>query len=585
MQPGATLADALRRPEVASSDVLDRFPAETGVETVRRVEIELKMDGYVRRAQAAIERAARDEAVALPGDLDYAADSRALARSAREARPDAPAHAGRGDAHPRHHAHRRRAGERSRQSPESRRDRRPGVKLPLPDPDARTALHAGGVEEPLAERLAIFAALVLSANRRVNLTGSKTGAAFAEHILDALTLRGDVTGRLVDVGSGNGIPGIPLALAAGISVTLIEPIKKRATFLSAALDALGLDGEVVAARAEEAAHDPAYREQYDRATARAVASGPAVAELTVPFLAVGGRALLQRGALGAAERNAVADAALVLGARLLEERELGGERRVLVLEKRSATGPASPARTGRRPSARSACARPREGFTMNEVFAAQRFHRETLRDKKIAARTRYTRASVRHPLDDVLIAALPQAAVYAVGGRVRDEFRQRLEDGERPPKDLDYVVTGIPAEALLAALQRAGPGRRRRRLLCRAQVPPPGRGSRYRAAAARALHRGRPQGVRGRSRPRGSLGGRSAAARLPHEHDRAAARGRRDRRPLRRVADIRAGRIDIVAEAAFSDDPLRMLRAAQFAARFGYRLTERTSAAMAPPPR
>ena len=83
LQPGATLADALRRPDVAVDDVLDRFPAETGVETARRVEIELKMDGYVRRAQAAIERAARDEAVALPGDLDYAAIP-ALSREARE---------------------------------------------------------------------------------------------------------------------------------------------------------------------------------------------------------------------------------------------------------------------------------------------------------------------------------------------------------------------------------------------------------------------------------------------------------------------------------------------------------------------
>lgn len=220
------------------------------------------------------------------------------------------------------------------------------MKLPLPDPEARAALRAGGVEDPLAERLAVFAALVLDASRRLNLTGSKTGAAFAEHILDALTLRGDVAGPLVDVGSGNGVPGIPLALATGIRVTLIEPIKKRAAFLSAALDALGIAGEAVAARAEEAAHDPAYREQYRCATARAVASAPAVAELTVPFLAVGGRALLQRGILSAAERNAVADAALVLGAELVEERPLGGDRRVVVLEKRTPTGPRFPRKNG-----------------------------------------------------------------------------------------------------------------------------------------------------------------------------------------------------------------------------------------------
>jgi tRNA uridine 5-carboxymethylaminomethyl modification enzyme len=81
--PGATLADALRRPDVTVADVLDRFSADINPEIAARVEIELKMEGYVRRQQLAIERAHRDEAVALPADLDYAA-IRALSREARE---------------------------------------------------------------------------------------------------------------------------------------------------------------------------------------------------------------------------------------------------------------------------------------------------------------------------------------------------------------------------------------------------------------------------------------------------------------------------------------------------------------------
>jgi len=83
LQPGATVADALRRPDVALADVLLRFPAETDREIAARVEIEIKMDGYVRRQRLAIDRAARDEAVALPAGLDYAA-IRALSREARE---------------------------------------------------------------------------------------------------------------------------------------------------------------------------------------------------------------------------------------------------------------------------------------------------------------------------------------------------------------------------------------------------------------------------------------------------------------------------------------------------------------------
>ncbi|MGD1066756.1 MAG: 16S rRNA (guanine(527)-N(7))-methyltransferase RsmG [Vulcanimicrobiaceae bacterium] len=217
---------------------------------------------------------------------------------------------------------------------------------PLPDPAALAALLAAGVAPALAERLAVYAALVMAANARMNLTGARDGAAFTEHLLDALTLASDVAGPLVDVGSGNGVPGIPLALATGVAVTLIEPIGKRAGFLREALVTLGVDGTVIGARAEDAARDPALRGAFRTATARAVASAPAVAELTVPFLAIGGRALLQRGSLELRERDAVADAALVLGAELVEERPVGGERRILVLEKRTPTGPRFPRKNG-----------------------------------------------------------------------------------------------------------------------------------------------------------------------------------------------------------------------------------------------
>jgi tRNA uridine 5-carboxymethylaminomethyl modification enzyme len=83
LPPGATLAGALRRPDVTVADVADRFPAGTETEIAARAEIEIKMDGYVRRQQAAIDRAARDEGIGVPLDLDYSA-IRALSREARE---------------------------------------------------------------------------------------------------------------------------------------------------------------------------------------------------------------------------------------------------------------------------------------------------------------------------------------------------------------------------------------------------------------------------------------------------------------------------------------------------------------------
>jgi len=83
LSPGATIADALRRPDLEFADLADRFPTPLPTAIGERVAIEVKMDGYVRRQETAIARAARDEAVALPADLDYGA-IRALSREARE---------------------------------------------------------------------------------------------------------------------------------------------------------------------------------------------------------------------------------------------------------------------------------------------------------------------------------------------------------------------------------------------------------------------------------------------------------------------------------------------------------------------
>lgn len=212
--------------------------------------------------------------------------------------------------------------------------------------DLSAALREAGVEADLALRLAAYGALLLEANRRVNLTGAKDAAALVPHLLDALTLAGDVAESLVDVGSGGGLPGIPLALATGVRVVLIEPSSKKAAFLERAIRECGIAGEVVCERAEVAGRDARLRERFAFGTARAVGSASTVAELTLPLLRVGGWALLQRGAIEPAERHALDDAAGMLGAVVLDERLLGGDRRVLVLEKREPTAQRFPRRNG-----------------------------------------------------------------------------------------------------------------------------------------------------------------------------------------------------------------------------------------------
>jgi 16S rRNA (guanine527-N7)-methyltransferase len=197
-----------------------------------------------------------------------------------------------------------------------------------------------------AAALALYGALVLEANRVTNLTAARTPAALLDHIVDSLTLSGDVDGPLIDLGSGAGFPGIPLAIVTGQPVTLVESVRKKAMFLGGALKALNVLGEVIDGRAERLGSDPAFRERFSSATARAVASAPTVAELAVPFLAIGGKALLQRGALDERERRAVVDAAPMLGAKLVEERLIAGERRILVLQKVSSTPARFPRRDG-----------------------------------------------------------------------------------------------------------------------------------------------------------------------------------------------------------------------------------------------
>ncbi len=168
---------------------------------------------------------------------------------------------------------------------------------------------AAGLDIQLSDgqlaKLDQLGAALREGNRRVNLTRITDPADVeTRHFLDSLSaalplldrLKQGEPLRLVDVGSGGGMPGLPLKIAfPDIRVTLVESVNKKADFLRETVAELGLsDVEVVAERAESAAHKPEHRDAYDWATARALGALPVVVELCAPFLAPGGLLVAQR---------------------------------------------------------------------------------------------------------------------------------------------------------------------------------------------------------------------------------------------------------------------------------------------------
>ena len=214
--------------------------------------------------------------------------------------------------------------------------------------EIREALAGLSSDPAVLSALERYVALFLERNAAMNLSAARDPSALADHVRDSLAIARYVRDPLVDVGSGGGFPAIPIVIATGIHATLIESATKKARFLREVASDLGLPIEVRAVRAEDAGRDPALRGRFASATARAVSSTPAVLELTVPFLEIGGIAVLQRGRLDDIERTAAADAALVLGAEIEEEiaAKQGDERRVLLVRKVAPTGPRFPRRAG-----------------------------------------------------------------------------------------------------------------------------------------------------------------------------------------------------------------------------------------------
>ncbi len=185
-------------------------------------------------------------------------------------------------------------------------------------------LQAIGVEvtDEQLQQLAAYLHLMLETNKQFNLTAIREPEeAWKRHIIDSLTLVPGLiewpeNSKLVDVGTGGGLPGIPIAIAIPkLKVTLLETTGKKANFCKRAVEELGLKNVVVINnRAETIGQNKVYREQFDMAVSRAVGPMRILLEFMLPLVKVGGWMYALKGPALEQELTEAGDALTKLGA-------------------------------------------------------------------------------------------------------------------------------------------------------------------------------------------------------------------------------------------------------------------------------
>ncbi len=211
------------------------------------------------------------------------------------------------------------------------------------------------------EQFCIYYRELIDWNQRINLTTiTDYEEAQVKHFLDSLTvtlaLEQSPTGihlRLIDVGTGAGLPGIPLKIVSpDIELVLLEATAKKTDFLRYLISRLGLDNvAIIAGRAEDVAHDARYREKFDLVLSRAVAPLPVLVELTLPFCTIGGSVITQKKGTIDREISNAGRAISLMGGKLWEVKRVAleefiDERWLVLIRKVSPTPQQFPRRPG-----------------------------------------------------------------------------------------------------------------------------------------------------------------------------------------------------------------------------------------------
>ncbi|CEH32558.1 16S rRNA (guanine(527)-N(7))-methyltransferase RsmG [Aneurinibacillus migulanus] len=200
--------------------------------------------------------------------------------------------------------------------------------------------------------------LLVEWNEKMNLTGiTEKSQVYEKHFYDSITpaFYYDFTNveSVIDVGSGAGFPGIPLKICfPSLKLTILDSLNKRLVFLQEVARQLELKNvEFVHGRAEDAGRDKKYREQFDMATARAVARMNVLTELCIPFVKPGGVFLVMKGANVEEELNEGKKAIKSLGGKTekvetFELPEEQSERNIIIVRKQEKTPAVYPRKAG-----------------------------------------------------------------------------------------------------------------------------------------------------------------------------------------------------------------------------------------------
>jgi 16S rRNA (guanine527-N7)-methyltransferase len=209
-----------------------------------------------------------------------------------------------------------------------------------------------------------FFDLVCLANKSLNLTRILEPIDFWEkHLWDSLQpvltkpelTRPELQGesQVIDLGTGGGFPGLPIAIAyPDWAVTVMDSTAKKISFIESGLATLELTNvQTVVDRTESLARNPLHREVYQLATIRAVAEAAVCAEYAVPFLAIGGTAILYRGRWSEEETVTLTSAVEQLGAKITEISAYTtplsqGERHCIYIQKEQPTSSKFPRAVG-----------------------------------------------------------------------------------------------------------------------------------------------------------------------------------------------------------------------------------------------